>query len=72
MLHDPALTRTHWFKATASSSSGGGCVEAAFLPDGQVALRDSKDTSKSPHVFTRHEWDCFLDGVKRGEFDPRD
>jgi hypothetical protein len=69
MRHDPALTDAHWFKATASNTSSGGCVETAFLADGRVALRDSKDTSKLPHVFTRHEWDCFLDGVKKGEFD---
>ena len=70
MRDDSALARVRWFKATASTSSGSGCVEAAFLPDGRVALRDSKDISKAPHVFTRHEWDCFVDGVKKGEFDP--
>jgi len=70
MRDDPALARAHWFKATASGTASGGCVETAFLHDGRVALRDSKDTSKAPHIFTRHEWDCFLDGVKNGEFDP--
>jgi hypothetical protein len=71
MRDDPALIGARWFKASASSASGSdGCVETAFLPDGRVALRDSKDTGKAPHVFTRHEWDCFLDGVKKGEFDP--
>ena len=69
MRDDPALSRARWFKATASGTSSGGCVETAFLPDGHVALRDSKDTSKAPHVFTPHEWGCFLDGVKKGEFD---
>jgi len=70
MRHDPSLARARWFKATASTSSSGGCVETAFLSDGRIALRDSKDPSKAPHIFTRHEWDCFLDGVKNGEFDP--
>jgi Domain of unknown function (DUF397) len=70
MREIPDLTGARWFKATASNTSSGGCVEAAFLPDGQVALRDSKDTSRPAHLFTRHEWDCFLDGVKKGEFDP--
>ncbi|HCU97238.1 MAG TPA: DUF397 domain-containing protein [Actinobacteria bacterium] len=72
MLHDPALTLAHWFKATASNTPSGGCVQTAFLPDGRVALRDSKNIHKPPHIFTRHEWECFLDGVKKGEFDPRD
>jgi len=31
--------------------------------------RDSKDRGKRPHVFHRHEWECFLIGVKNGEFD---
>ncbi len=72
MRHYSALTNAHWFKATASNSGGGACVETAFLHDGRIALRDSKNTGNPPHIFTRHEWDCFLDGVKKGEFDPPD
>jgi len=34
-----------------------------------VALRDSKDTTKAPHVFDSEEWAAFLTGVKAGEFD---
>ncbi len=34
-----------------------------------VAVRDSKDRGKTPHVFNRHEWECFLIGAKNGEFD---
>ena len=45
-----------------------GCVEVAFL-DGKVGVRDTKDRSKPPHVYTPHEWECFLAGVKNGEFD---
>jgi len=45
-----------------------GCVEIAHLPDGGVAVRDSKDRGKTPHVFNRHEWECFLIGAKNGEF----
>ena len=29
----------------------------------------SKDRGKTPHVFNRHEWECFLIGAKNGEFD---
>ncbi len=56
-----------WFKSRASGS--GGCVEVAHLPEGGVAVRDTKDRSKAPHVYTRHEWEVFLIGVKNGEFD---
>jgi Domain of unknown function (DUF397) len=55
------------FKSSASSVTG--CVEVAYLPEGLVALRDSKDISKVPHVFNRREWSAFLAGVRNGEFD---
>jgi hypothetical protein len=61
------FTRARWFKSSASSVNG--CVEVAHLPEGYVALRDSKDTSKQPHVFNRREWTAFLWGVRNGEFD---
>jgi hypothetical protein len=55
-----------WFKADDSGDHG--CVEVAFA-GGEVGVRDTKDRSKAPHVFTEHEWACFLAGVKAGEFD---
>ena len=56
-----------WFKSTASAA--GNCVEVAHMPGGRVAVRDSKDRAKSPHVYTRREWEAFLVGAKNGEFD---
>lgn len=64
----PELTGVRWFKSSASSTNG--CVEIAHLANGGVAVRDTKDRGKTPHVFTRHEWECFLTGAKNGEFDP--
>jgi hypothetical protein len=32
-------------------------------------MRDSKDRSGPVLVFTRSEWQAFVDGVKSGEFD---
>jgi uncharacterized protein DUF397 len=61
------LSNLRWFKSTASAS--GACVEVAHLPDGGVAVRDSKDRSNAPHVYTRREWQAFVIGVKNGEFD---
>ena len=63
----PEFTNARWFKSSASSVTG--CVEVAQLPNGLVALRDSKDVSKAPHVFNRREWTAFLTGVRNGEFD---
>lgn len=56
-----------WRKSTYSSEFG--CVEAAPLPDGSVAIRDSKNPEGGMLVFTRHEIHCFLQGVRGGEFD---
>jgi Domain of unknown function (DUF397) len=64
---EPNLGDLHWFKSSASAA--GNCVEVAHLPGGGVAVRDSKDRAKSPHVYTRPEWDAFLVGAKNGEFD---
>jgi len=61
------LSNLRWFKSSASAS--GACVEVAHLPGGGVAVRDSKERSKAPHVFTRREWEAFLIGAKNGEFD---
>jgi hypothetical protein len=54
-------------KSTFSNSSG--CVEVRLLEDGTIGLRDSKDRSKDPHLFTQGEWVAFLAGVRNGEFD---
>jgi Domain of unknown function (DUF397) len=64
---DKDLTKLHWFKSSASAA--GNCVEVAHLPGGGVAVRDSKDRGKVPHVYTRGEWEAFLVGAKNGEFD---
>ncbi len=55
-----------WRKASASGNNG--CVEIAPLPDGGVAVRDSKNATGPALSFTRHEWVSFLDGLDKGEF----
>ena len=47
----------------------GECVEVAGLPDGGVALRNSRDPEGPALVFTRAELRAFLDGAKGAEFD---
>ena len=55
---------------TKSSFSGdAGCVEVRRLDDGSIGVRDSKDTSKPPHIFTVSEWQAFRLGMLAGEFD---
>lgn len=57
-----------WRKSTFSNPSQN-CVEFCDLPDGGVALRDSKQGGKGPELhFTGSEWNAFLAGAKTGEF----
>jgi hypothetical protein len=60
------LSTASWRKSSHSSSNG--CVEVAFV-QGQVAVRDSKDRTGPVLVFTAHEWQAFLRGVRAEEFD---
>ncbi|MEV0593828.1 DUF397 domain-containing protein [Nonomuraea cavernae] len=57
-----------WRKSRLSNASGD-CVEIASLPDGGVAVRDSKNP-QGPHLrFSASEWGAFIGGAKAGEFD---
>lgn len=60
-----------WRKSSFSGDSDDtlGYVEVALLPDGGVALRDSKDRDGQIHVYTATEWHAFVKGVHAGEFD---
>ncbi|MGY4102836.1 DUF397 domain-containing protein [Nocardia sp. R16R-3T] len=56
-----------WFKSSHSTATGE-CVEVAFLTDGMVGIRDSKNPGGPALVFTPREWDSFTAGVASGEF----
>jgi hypothetical protein len=60
------LSTPRWRKSSHSGNNG--CVEVALGAD-QIAVRDSKASDGPILVFTAHEWDAFLAGVKDGEFD---
>lgn len=64
------LSEARWFK---SSRSGGSqdCVEVAFLDEGMVGVRDSKNPAGPALVFAPGEWDAFTAVVQRGEFNQR-
>jgi hypothetical protein len=62
------LRTVTWQKA-AQSNSQGNCVELAKLPDGRVAMRNSRHPEGAALIYTKAEMDAFLHGAKAGEFD---
>ncbi len=61
------LSQAKWRKSTYSANNG--CVEVAFIDDGGVAIRDSKNRQGPVLQFGSAEWEAFVGGVHRGEFD---
>lgn len=59
------VSGTNWFKSSHSESSGA-CIEVAWLPEGAVGVRDSKNPTGPALVFTPGEWDAFTAGVVDG------
>jgi Domain of unknown function (DUF397) len=57
-----------WWKSRRSNPSGN-CVEMARLPDGAVAMRNSRFPDGPALIYTRAEIDAFIRGVKDGDFD---
>jgi hypothetical protein len=66
-------------QAWRRSGQGDGTIEVAFAPAARssappvraewVLMRVTGDPEQRVLVFDRHEWECFLDGARHGEFD---
>ena len=57
-----------WRKSHFSNPSGN-CVEVAELPDGRIAMRNSRDPEGPALIYTRREVEAFIRGAKSGDFD---
>ena len=63
-------------QAWRRSGRGDGSLEVAFVRENGtengtewVLMRVAGDPDQRVLVFDRHEWECFLDGARNGEFD---
>ncbi|MGW4033421.1 DUF397 domain-containing protein [Streptomyces sp. NPDC004838] len=63
-----ALDQVTWTKSSHSNATGN-CVELAALPDGSVAIRNSRDPQGPALIYTREEMVAFVAGARGGDFD---
>jgi hypothetical protein len=55
--------------STSSAPSTASALAAPSAPAEWVLMRVAGDPEQRVLVFDRHEWECFLDGARNGEFD---
>jgi hypothetical protein len=53
-----------WFKSRYSSGNGA-CVECAFLPDGEIAVRDTQDRDGVVLTVSANAWQKFATELKK-------
>jgi hypothetical protein len=62
------LPPLRWQKSRRSNPSGN-CVEMARLPDGGIAMRNSRDPDGPVLIYTSGEVAAFIAGARDGDFD---
>ncbi|MYQ73988.1 DUF397 domain-containing protein [Streptomyces sp. SID4934] len=53
-----------WKKSTYSGDTHGQCIEIQAMPEGSVAVGDSKDRSRGAFVFPAAAWANFVTEAK--------
>jgi hypothetical protein len=61
-------TTLTWVRSRRSGGAGN-CVEVAKLPDGDLAVRNSRDPLGPALIYTRAELAAFIGGAQDGDFD---
>ncbi|MBB5940325.1 DUF397 domain-containing protein [Streptomyces zagrosensis] len=61
------IAGARWQKATASDAVND-CVEVARLSENEFAIRNSRHPEGPALIYTRSEWEAFVDGASKGEF----
>lgn len=62
MTMDPA--EAQWWKSSYSGGAGD-CIEVAWLEQGRVGVRDSKNPTGPALIFTGAEWSAFTVGLRK-------
>jgi len=62
------LARARWVKSSYSGPTGGNCVEVAFLANGTVAVRDSRQPAGPALFFPASQWNAFVADARDREF----
>jgi hypothetical protein len=63
-----SLPELSWHKSRHSNPNGS-CLEVAKLPEGEIAIRNSRYPFGPALIYTPTEIAAFLMGAKDGEFD---
>ena len=63
------LQGVKWQKSLFSGNGNNNCVEMARLPEGEVAVRNSRDPDGPALIYTRAEVEALIRGARNGDFD---
>ncbi|GHG95342.1 DUF397 domain-containing protein [Streptomyces rubradiris] len=60
--------QVNWFRSSYSNDQGGACVEGGRMPNGSMAVRDSKIPHGAAFVVPADSWAQFIASVNNGHF----